>query len=274
MVQVRRGWLPVVAAGVLAVLPLTAQGNRAQRDALKRGEWRDYAGDSLAAKYSPLDQTNFVYAFDRRTGKPVWPIVERPVPQAKTANRERTSPTQLFPTKPPAIDLQGSVPENMMDFTPALRARALENLQQFEGGPLFTPPSEKGTLVLPGSLGGPNWGGAAFDPETGIYYVPTRTTTSTGRAPFPTLGAHAPAATPTAGAPAPGGGYGQGAGAGQGQNAALYVDGLPIFKAPYAKVTAINMNRGEIQWATPIGNGPRSHPALTGLNLPPLGDPI
>ena len=91
----------------------------------------------------------FTYVFDRRTGEPVWPIEERPVPQS-TVPGERTSPTQPFPTRPPAFDLQGTTEENLIDFTPALRERALKQLKNFEHGPLFTPPSLKGTLHAPG----------------------------------------------------------------------------------------------------------------------------
>ena len=116
----------------------------------------------------------FTYVFDRKTGEPVWPIEERPVP-ASTVPGERTSPTQPFPTKPPPFDLQGATEENLIDFTPELRRRALEQLKTFEHGPLFTPPSlAKSTVLVPGIAGGANWGGAAFDPETGMLYVPSR----------------------------------------------------------------------------------------------------
>ena len=117
----------------------------------------------------------FTYVFDRATGEPVWPIEERPVPQS-TVPGERTAATQPFPTKPPPFELQGTTQDNLIDFTPGLRARAEEQLQHFEYGPLYTPPSEKGTLFLPGLFGGANWGGGSFDPETGILYVPSRMT--------------------------------------------------------------------------------------------------
>jgi quinoprotein glucose dehydrogenase len=206
------------------------------------------------------NKTNFVYALDRRTGRPLWPIEERPVGQATTKNGERTSPMQPFPTKPPAIGLQGSVPDNLIDVTPALKARALEHLKQLEHGPLFTPPSDGGTLVVPSENGGPNLGGAAFDPETGVYYVPTRFTQAIHRAGYPN---------------APGAPAGENAGPDRRRtDPALTLDGLPLFKPPYASVAAVDMNRGEIRWQTPIGNGPRTHPLLAGLTLPPLGDAI
>ena len=109
----------------------------------------------------------FLYVFDRATGEPVWPIVERPVLQS-TAPRERTSPTQPFPTRPPAFERQGLSDDDVIDFTPELRAQALEVLRAYDRGPLFTPPSERGAVLLPGHGGGANYGGTAFDPETGI----------------------------------------------------------------------------------------------------------
>ena len=122
-----------------------------------------------------VSKQGFTYVFDRKTGEPVWPIEERPVP-ASTVPGERTSPTQPFPTKPPPFDLQGTTEENLIDFTPELRRRALEQLKTFEHGPLFTPLSlAKSNILVPGIAGGANWGGAGFDPDTGVLYVPSRT---------------------------------------------------------------------------------------------------
>ena len=205
----------------------------------------------------------FTYVFDRRTGQPVWPIEERAVPQSAVPG-ERTSRTQPFPTRPPAFDLQGAVEENLLDFTPELHRRATDQLKQLVSGPLFTPPSEQGTLSLPGNLGGANWGGAAFDPETGTLYVPSRTTPTILRAVPRVPGASGPAQP--AGASA--------GGVPRDPSTLLTVDGLPLFKPPYARVTAINLNTGERRWTAALGNGPRNHPALKALNLPPLGDAI
>ena len=187
----------------------------------------------------------FTYVFDRRTGEPVWPIDERAVPKS-TVTGEWTAPTQPFPTRPAPFDLQGTTEANLIDFTPELRREAAEVLRRFEHGPLYTPPSEDGTLVLPGSRGGANWGGAAFDPDTGVLYVPSRTAPSVMK---------------------PTGRLGD-----DGVYKAAAVDGIPIFKPPYARVTAIDMTRGEHAWTTPLGEGPRNHPRLKGLNLPSLGD--
>ncbi len=200
----------------------------------------------------------FTYVFDRKTGKPVWPIEERPVPQS-TVPRERTAATQPFPTRPPAFDLQGTTEGNLMDFTPELRTRARAALQLYDHGPLFTPPSVKGTLTLPGMFGGANWGGAAFDPETGMLYVPSRTDASVHRV------------TPSD--PARSNTLFRSGGAGPGVDQAT-VEGLSIFKPPYSRVTAIDLNTGTHAWMTPLGNGPRNHPLLRDLKPGPLGDSI
>jgi len=210
-----------------------------------------------------LTKQAFAYVLDRRTGEPVWPIVERPVPQS-TVPGERTAPTQPIPTKPPAFDLQGATEENLIDFTPELRAEALDILARYTHGPLFTPPSIRddapggnpGTIQLPGSVGGPNWTGAAFDHESGILYVPSST------APF--------VADIEPGDPA--------------VTNLRYIKGkrlwgpagprgLPLFKPPYGRVTAIDMNRGEIVWQVANGDGPRDNPAIAHLKLGPLGNP-
>ena len=202
----------------------------------------------------------FAYVFDRRDGKPIWPIVERPVAKSSTP-REWTSPTQPFPTRPAAFDRQGATEDNLLDFTPALRKRALDQLRRFEHGPLFTPPSVKGTLTLPGVWGGANWGGAGFDPETGMLYVGSQTSPQIiGLAAGDpkksnlmfnvTLGNGSDPELPRL----------------------MTLDGLPLFKPPYSRMTAIDMNTGDHRWMTPLGNGPRQHPLLQGLNVPPLGD--
>ena len=201
----------------------------------------------------------FAFVFDRVTGEPVWPIEERPVPQSGTPG-EFTSPTQPFPTKPPAFDRQGATVDNLIDFTPELRAEALEIVKNYTTGPMFTPPSVKGdgnrgTIQLPGSQGGADVQGAAFDPETNILYIPSIT------APF--------VADIEAGNPD--------------YTNLSYVKGtrqwiggprgLPLFKPPYGRITAIDMNTGEIVWQVPNGDGPRNHPAIRHLNLGRLGRP-
>jgi quinoprotein glucose dehydrogenase len=204
----------------------------------------------------------FAFVFDRTNGRHVWPIEERPVPQSSTPGEE-TARTQPFPTKPPPFDRQGVTVDDLIDFTPELRAAALDIAKNYVIGPLFTPPSlkgsgpgaTKGTIQLPGSVGGGDWQGAAFDPETGMLYVPsitapfvadvipgdpkqTNLTFTRGTREYP---------------PAP--------------------MGLPLLKPPYGRITAIDLNKGEIVWSVPNGDGPRDHPLLKPLNLPPLGNP-
>mgnify|MGYP001422089015 CR=1 FL=1 len=223
------------------------------------------SGRAIKAVMVPSKQ-GFLYVFDRKTGQPVWPIEERHVLQS-TVPGERTSPTQPFPTRPPAFSLQGTTDDSLIDFTPALKDRARSQLANFDHGPLFTPPSLKGVLILPGIVGGANWPGGAFDPETQTFYVASRMNPSLLRV--------------TPANPKSNFRYvGSGGGPGQSDVGSLKVadlaalmtlDGLPLFKPPYFKVTAIDMKKGETLWTSPLGNGPRRHPLLEGLNVPPLG---
>jgi quinoprotein glucose dehydrogenase len=198
--------------------------------------------------------------FDRVTGKPIWPIEEREVPTSDIPGEE-TSPTQPFPTKPPPFERQGIAEEDLTDFTPELRAEAVKIASEYRIGPLFTPPSlttaeRKGTIINPGWGGGANWTGAAVDPETGIIYIPSTT------APIvPVLTEPSPETSnmryvrkSIAGVRGP--------------------QGLPLVKPPWARVTAIDLNKGEIVWQ--VAHGATSvkisaHPALQGITLPPLG---
>jgi len=203
-----------------------------------------------------LGKTGFAYVFDRVSGEPVWPIEERPVPQSDVPG-ERTSPTQPFPTRPPPFSKQGFDQDDVVDFTPEIRAMALELIRDYRMGPLFTPPSLDGTIFRPGGGGGANYGGAAFDPETGVLYV--RSVNMPG---FLKLEKNKP-----------------------GEREADYemfisdmamehaLDGLPISKPPYALMTAIDLNEGTHVWQVPLGDSPwiREHPLLEGLELPPLG---
>ena len=237
--------------------------------AVHHGLWDyDFAADPIlgditvngrkVAAVIQVSKQAFTYVLDRRTGTPVWPIEEKAVPQSRVP-RERTSATQPMPSKPPAFDLQGTTDDNLIDFTPQLKAQALEKLRLFEFGPLFTPPSEKGTIVLPGMFGGANWGGAGFDPTTGTLYVPSRMYPSVER-----VAAQDPKRTNLL--------Y-RGGGTGPSVDDAV-IDGLPIFKPPYSRVTALDLNSGTRRWMAPLGNGPREHPLLKSLRPGPLGDQI
>ncbi len=124
----------------------------------------------------------FVYTYDRLTGEPIWPIVEHPVPAGDVPG-EWYSPTQPFPTRPAPFDRQTVTEDDLLDWTPELRALAIEATQGFRlSTELYTPPSltdaadgTRGLLSLPSSTGGANWEGSTIDPETGILYVPSRT---------------------------------------------------------------------------------------------------
>ena len=202
-----------------------------------------------------VSKQGFVYIFDRNTGEPVWPIEERPVPQSSVAG-EKTSRTQPFPTKPAPFDRQGLSPEDLIDFTPALREAALRIVKSYTYGPLFTPPSENGTIVLPGTLGGASWAGAAVDPARGVLYVPSISGPVILKV-RKSEGIHAAYAY-----------------TGLLQFGPDGPEGLPLVKPPYGRVTAIDLNTGEHLWMRPIGNGPRNHPALQHLNLPRWVGPI
>lgn len=188
-----------------------------------------------------ITKTGFCYVFDRVTGKPVWPIEERPVPPSKIPG-EVLSPTQPFPTKPAPFELQGATEDNLINFTPELRAEALKILNEYDHGPLFTPPTERGTINMPGWGGGANWWGAAFDPDTSILYIPSTSSPIVVKLikPDPNRSNF----TYVRG----------GATLGTGVNGPR---GLPLFKPPYGKITAINLNTGEHVWQIPHGDGPR-----------------
>ena len=221
-------------------------------------------GRLIKAVIQPSKQA-FAYVFDRATGEPVWPIEERPV-AASTVPGEWTALTQPFPTKPPPFDLQGATEENLLDFTPELRTLALRKLQQLDHGPLFTPPSLRGTLILPGIVGGANWPGGAFDPETGIFYVASRMNPSLVKVSSVDPERSNLQYRGQAGGPGQGGVNGI-----SDASDLMTLEGLPLFKPPYFRVSAIDMSAGSQLWMSPIGNGPRQHPLFRELNLPPLG---
>ena len=253
----------------------------------------------------------FLYVFDRITGQPVWPIDERPVPQTDVPG-EKTSPTQPFPTKPPPYARNSlKVPDDLIDFTPELRAQAVKNLERYKVAPwMYNPPilgtanGILGAINLGNAVGGTNWPGIAYDPETHTIFAQANnaglTSTSlveppkgfsdiryvsgvAGRPFQEVLGpgdccaadspraqaqAQAAAQPAPAAAPAPAGG------GGEALFGRLAVDGLPLVKPPYGVLTAINLDRGDIVWQVPHGDTPdivRNHPALKGLTIPKTG---
>jgi quinoprotein glucose dehydrogenase len=203
-----------------------------------------------------VSKQGFVYVFDRRTGTPVWPIEERPVP-ASSVPGERAAATQPFPTIPPPFDRQSLHDDDVIDFTPELRAQALEVLKAWDRGGLFTPPSERGAVQMPGHIGGADWGGAAVDPERGMLFVPSLT---------------APIVVQLVkGDPKQGSNLQFRRG---GTQYLPTLDGLPLYKPPYSRVTAYDLNTGTIAWQVPFGDGPRHHPLIKDLNLGPLGSGV
>ena len=223
-----------------------------------------------------VSKQGFVYAFNRETGEPIWPIEERPVPQETNMPGEVPSPTQPFPTKPAPFDYQGVVIDDLVDFTPEIREMALKAVEGFTLGPLFTPPMRpvegetKGMIMRPPDGGTAGWAGGAMDPETGILYIPSRNqaVVTALYPPDPALGA---TVAYTHGAPERDRMDAQRVGRRGGPQ---MPQGLPLLKPPYSRITAIDMNTGDHIWAVPLGNGDRyrNHPRLRHLNLPPLGD--
>jgi quinoprotein glucose dehydrogenase len=222
----------------------------------------DITVDGRAVKaLAQVTKHGFLFVLDRATGTPVWPIEERAVPKS-TVPGEVTSPTQPHPTKPPPYEHQGLTENDLIDFTPELRAEALEIVKRYVIGPPFTPPSvigegpnaKLGTIQLAGASGGANWNGGAFDPETGMFYVGSRSVAFVAD-----LFAPDPARSDLR----------YRAGMREIMNGPR---GLPLMKPPYGRITAFDLNRGTQVWMVPNGDGPRNHPALASLNLPPLGD--
>ena len=214
-------------------------------------------------------KTAWLYVLDRETGKPIWPIEERPVPPSDVPG-ERASPTQPFPTFPAPFAKQSISEADLLDFTPELRARALAIFRKYRNGPIFTPPSEQGTIAMPGVIGGGGWGSTAFDPETRTLYVKAtnspalfvikkgvpndtigyeytvdlrQSDLSVNADPDSLKGDHTPP------------------------------EGLPLIKPPYGTMTAIDLDTGKERWQVPLGDTPsiRNHPLLKGMSLPPLG---
>ncbi len=209
----------------------------------------------------------FTYVLNRETGEPVWPMEERAV-AGSDAPGEEAWPTQPFPTRPPAFELQGITEDDLIDFTPEIKAQAIELASRYRMGGLYTPPSlanhpdgTSGAFVVPGANGGANIpGGSAVDPETGMLYVATerghsvialiegkdRTIRGPSESRYVSLG--------------PGGIRGP--------------QGLPLLKPPFGSVVALNLNRGTLAWSIPNGDTPESvtnHPALEGVDLPTTG---
>ena len=204
-----------------------------------------------------VSKQGFVYVFDRVTGEPVWPIEELPVATDTDLEGEILSPTQPFPTRPAPFEYQGASIDDLVDFTPEIRQMAVDAVEGFRLGPLYTPQTLRGTIMRPPVGGGASWSGAAVDPETGYLYVPSFNGHSTIQLTEPEPNEPSTLRyirrSVSAGPVMP--------------------RGLPLWKPPYTRMTAIDMNTGEHAWMIPTGNGDRirNHPMLRDLDLPPLG---
>jgi len=253
-------------------------------------------GRPIKALAQPTKQS-WLYVFDRVTGQPVWPIEERPVPKGDVPG-EWYSPTQPHPTKPPAYERQGVTIDDLIDFTPELRAEAVTLVSKYKIGPMFTPPvvsKVDGPVATLMQAFATNWEGGSYDPETHKLYVFSsggilalglvppadkrdlnyvqglattgmRTSGGSGSNVLPATGRSEPPPPPVPG--------GSATAAGEVGGGGLNVRGLPLAKPPYGRITAIDMDKGEIAWQTAHGetaDNLRNHPALKGLNIPRTG---
>jgi quinoprotein glucose dehydrogenase len=236
----------------------------------------NFNGRVVKALAQPTKQS-ILYVFDRATGKPIWPIEEKPVPIGDVPG-EKYSRTQPMPAKPPAYGRTGTSIDDLIDFTPELRAQAIQVASRYKMGPIFTPPvvskaeGPLATLVAGCCQGGTGWPGGSYDPQSHMVYTMTWANVSPlgllppdpSRSDMNYVSGIARAAASPA----------QGAGGEGGGGAGLTVQGLPLFKPPYESLVAIDLDKGEIAWSVPHGETPdniRNHPALKGLTIPRTG---
>jgi quinoprotein glucose dehydrogenase len=238
-------------------------------------------GRTIKALAQPT-KSAFLFVLNRETGEPIWPIEERPVPQSDSPF-EMSSPTQPIPTWPRPFDRQGFSADVLNDLTPALRAEAEKVMAQYRTGPLYTPPAVDtpggplGTLMLPADVGGANWPGGSLDPETNRLYIHSHTAVFTLRNVPADLEPFDP--SPAVSTPPPAlGGLGPrpgGLGAQPGAGGGTFLQGtIPLIKPPYDRITAYDMNTGEMLWQKPHSTTPdniRNNPALAGLDVSRLG---
>ncbi len=206
-----------------------------------------------------LTKQGMAFVFDRITGQPVWPVEERPVPDSDVEG-EHAAATQPFATLPPSFTPQGVTLDDAFDATPELKAAAQAEMKKYRLGPIFTPPSYKGTIMRPGIIGGANWGGGAFDPETGILYIKTTNLPHLARIVKPDWSSANPRAAEV-----------DADWSGDVLDMdAVFSGGIPLTNPPYAQLTALDLNNAKIVWTETFGDWPelRQNPALTNIKLP------
>ena len=227
--------------------------------------WKGKPRDVVAVP----SKTAWIYVFDRVTGTPIWPVVERRVPQSDVPG-ERTSATQPVPTLPAAFARQQVTLSDLLDFTPELQRRAVSIFNQYRSGPIFTPPSMQGTIVMPGSIGGAGWGSTSYDPDSHTLFVKGTDNPALYRiqkgVPNDTIGFDYTADLVHSG-------IGVTADPDSGTADHAPPEQLPLIKPPYGTMTAIDLNTGARKWQVTLGDTPaiRAHPLLQGVTLPPLG---
>src|SRR5215831_9546970 len=246
-------------------------------------------GKPVKAVAQPSKQ-GFLYVFDRITGKPVWPIPEKPV-EVGSVPGETYSPTQPIPSKPPAYSRNGVLVDDLIDFTPLLHDRAKEIASKYHLGPVYTPPTVSklegplGTLTVGTASGGTNWPGGSYDPETHMAYIyacnaciePIGLVAApkdisdiayiAGTAGHEVAILRGPGENAGADSPKPKKGP-------RSEYVPMNVDGLPLMKPPYGTISAINLDTGEIVWQIAHGETPdvvRNSPLLKGLTIPRTG---
>ena len=224
-------------------------------------------GRAIKALILPTKQS-YMFVLDRVTGEPVWPIPEVPVIQGDVPG-EWYSPTQPIPTRPPPVDEIDLGVEDLVDYTPELLARAEEIFSNYTVGWLYDPPTEAiaggnlGTLALPSSTGGVNWPGGSADPETGFFYIYTKTQVGAlglvndpDRSDMDFIRGRPDGVNP--------------------RDASTNIQGFPMIKPPWGRITGINMNTGDIAWQIPHGEAPddiRNHEVLGGMDIGRTGWP-
>ena len=194
-----------------------------------------------------VSKTGWVYLLDRQTGKPLYPIEERPVPQTDLAG-EKTYPTQPFPTAPPPFSKHGISRDDLTDISPEAHAYALDKTKDYRFGPMFTPPGKRETMTFPGFHGGALWGGASFDPQSEWLYV------NHNEISWTTALEEAEEKE----------GYRYGF---SGYHMNADEQGYPITRPPWGRISAIDLKNAKIVWQTPHGE----FKGLTARGIPRTG---